>query len=295
MKTHHVPETHKSSLQVLAFLSFALSSLLFNGCQDKQRANPLDPGGSAFQMPSLQFISGPNNGQTIGIDSVEFTWKGNSAENVYVYTLTNLATHDVYYQTTQWNTAASVSFPHLDDSQYDFSLETEYNGIDVDTTYHRTFTIKTLSTPALVFVKKYTLASVGEQFEVYVWIDAVQGLFAGDMTIGFSNASLQLVSVSNGDLPGELGMNQLLTPDYTLPRVVSSANSIGKISVSTAFLVRSNGTNSTITGTGSILKLIFNAVQTGQTQLSFLQISLRDINDNVLNLSQSMSATVNVK
>jgi hypothetical protein len=84
-------------------------------------------------------------------------------------------------------------------------------------------------------------------------------------------------------------------PPHSLSKTVSSADRLGKISSSTAFLSGSNGTNSTVTDTGSIPKLTFKAIRTGQTQLNFLQSDLRDINDGALKLSQVLSAVVNVK
>ena len=48
-----------------------------------------------------------------------------------------------------------------------------------------------------------------------------------------------------------MGLTQLVTPDYSLSKIVSNANNLGQFGISTAFL---GSTNSVFSGTGSILK-----------------------------------------
>jgi len=267
--------------------SLILVVVLF-GCQNKPRSNPLDPGGTSFQIPFVNFSSIPYDGDTLRVDSVYVAWTGNTPNNVYRYELTNILTNENYYPLINWDTITTITLKHLDDAPYEFKFETQYSGEDRDSIFTIRFSVKTLATPSLLFMRKYKKVNMGDQFEIEVWVNRVQGLFAGDLAIGFDKNAIQLVNVSKGDI----SPNQLVTPDYSLSKIVSSANSVGRIGISTAFL---SSTNSIISGTGSILKITFRAIRSGQTRLSFLTSDLRDINDNPLTISQVQTAIVEVK
>lgn len=286
--------------RALAFSCMALSLTLFVGCQTKQRANPVDPGGTSFEMPSVSFIACPDSNQILSIDSVTFAWKGNSSASVYRFGLVNSLSGQVYYPSTQyssdWDTTRYAVFQHLDDSPYQFVLVTEYAGAGgYTTTYAKPFMVKTVAVPAILFVKKYTDVNAGSEFEIDVWVDGVQRVFAGDLAIAFDTKYLQLVTVAEGTLPEASGLTQMLVPDFGLSKVVSSANSLGEIDLSTAFLGSSSVGDTAISGTGSILKLTFTAVAAGQTSLSFRRANLRDVDDDPLVVGYGQVATVDVK
>lgn len=264
----------------------------FSGCQDKPRSNPMDPGGVNYHTPALDTLWGPYNGETLSADSVEFGWQGNSASIVDSCTLTNTTVGLIYYQSADWDTASKKDFAHLDDGAYDFSVNVRYIGQTIDTTYHVLFTVKSVPTPSLIFVRKFSQVTLDSSFEVDISINGIQGLFAGDLAITFDKSAIQLVNVSQGDRAGQLGLTQLVTPDYSLSKIISSANNLGQVGVSTAFL---GSTNSAFSGSGSILKMTFRAVRSGTTALSFQTSDLRDINDKPLTIYRGQSATVEVK
>lgn len=275
------------SLLIIILLAIGLF-----GCQDKPRSNPLDPGGVNYHMPTLDSLWGPYNGETLSVDSVEFGWLGHSTSNVYQCTLTNTTVGQTYYQSTDWDTVSTKGFSHLDDGTYDFGVQIEYSGETIDTTYHVLFTIKSVPTPSLVFLRKFNQVTVDSSFEVDIWVNGIQGLFAGDLAITFDKNAIQLINVSQGDGAGKMGLTQLVTPDYSLSKIVSNANNLGQFGISTAFL---GSTNSVFSGTGSILKMTFRAVRSGPTLLNFQTSDLRDVNDKTLTIYRGQSATVEVK
>lgn len=277
----------------LAFLSTALFLLVFDGCQTKLRDNPLDPGGVAFQKPSVTFISPFGNDTTVYSNSVVFAWTGNSAIYRYRYKLTNNLTNDVFYPLSPWDTISTATFSYLDDSPYSFSLETEYNGIDSsDTVYNKTLWVyPPPQGPALVFVKKQPTQSLLSQFEIDVWGEDLPGVFVADISIAFDPTMIEFDAVYAGDHQSSPGVSQYVFLD-PVPNPVDQANQTGQIRVSTMFLAQSADGNTLFSGNGSFLKLMFTAIKSGQSNVSFLHTDLRDTSDDSLSDSTGHAAVV---
>jgi hypothetical protein len=282
-----------SSTPIYAIFSAVLLSFALNGCE-KGRVNPLDLGGTDFRKPELTILAGPVADSILTADSLQVVWTGNMHINLYSFTLTNMATRQVYAQSNSWTSDTLVTVRYLDDSPYELIVKTKYNGFNDETDYSAHFTVQTHAMPTLVFMRKFTTVAVGQQFEIDVWGEGIQGLFAGDISVGFAPGSIQLVGFSEGDLHDSSGVDQRTLMDYTQPDQLGQANVAGIAKISTFMLARSAGGNTTLSGTGSILKLFFSAIQAGQSEVTFVGTDLRDSNGDSLSIPAVGTAIVAV-
>lgn len=272
-------------------MSGMLLALVLQGCE-KQRLNPLDPGGAAFEMPGLTFLSAPGENAVLNADSITVAWAGNFPICDYKYTLTNLVSSEIYYSSPDWVRDSVVTFLHLDDGPYEFTIAAKYEGLDTTSSYSRRFVVQTGSPPDLVFMRKYTSKPIGNEFEIDVWGEGLKEFLAGDFSIGFDPGAVRFVGVGDGDLKDSAGVQQVSLFDYGSSDPISAANQTGVISVSTMYLAKSGGGNISVSGTGSVLKLIFQAERVGSSQISFLNVDLRNANGDSLSVQTSEPATV---
>lgn len=293
MRKQEILRLRWRSAPIYAIVFAALVLFSLNGCE-KGRVNPLDLGGTDFQSPGLTILTGPAANSILTTDSVQVLWTGNTGVNIYSFTLTNMATRQVYAQSNSWTSDTSVTLRYLDDSPYEFIVKTKYNGFNDETDYSAKFTVQTHALPTLVFMRKFTTVTVGQQFEIDVWGEDIQGLFAGDISVGFAPSSIQLVGLSEGDLHDSSGVDQMTLLDYTQPDQIGQANRTGIAKISTFMLARSTQGNATLSGTGSILKLFFIAIQSGQSDVTFVGTDLRDYNGDILSIPTAGTAIVSV-
>jgi len=225
--------------------------------------NPVDPGGSTFVPPTVTITGGPQTGDTVSTRSVTFTWTGSS--NAILFQ-TRVLGHEWLSDWSPWSEDTSQTLIGLDESQYQFRVR---GGIPsssgdpqsgfISDPASRTFTVDAIQGPALWLSPVLSLASLNGNFDLNVYAEDVTDLTMVKLRIRFDAGRLQYTTKSDGPF--------LLSNGGTLLQfdpIIDNGAGLVEFEMGVA------GANPPgVTGTGIIITLTFQAVGTGQTDVTF--------------------------
>jgi hypothetical protein len=274
--------------------------LIFSSCQKKEFSNPFDPTSPNYEPPSVKFISAPAENETISSSTVTFTWEGNSDINLFRYTLVGYKGNDsiIYQYWTNWSKSKSVTFDYLDDLTYVFKLQTKYEDRPEIAEIKRSFKVDGIKGPTLKFFKLKNDVLTGNEFNIEVWLEDVQGFKSGSFKVKFDNSALRFVTLQKGRFPQDNRLDQVVVPDFGVQKVIDEANNKGEVEIATGVMLSSSSIPTDppyLNGSGDIVVLRFRTLKTGQYSLDFGDVNILDYNGNQITLQQTKKAIVNVK
>ncbi len=287
-------------MKVKLSISLAFIFLIFSSCQKKEFSNPFDPTSPNYEPPSVKFISAPAENETISSSTVTFTWEGNSDINLFRYSLVGYKGNDsiVYQYWTLWSRSKSVTFDYLDDFTYVFRLQTRYEDRPEIAEIKRSFKVDGIKGPTLKFFKLKNDVLTGNEFNIEVWLEDVQGFKSGIFKVKFDNSALRFVTLQKGKFPQYNRLDQVVVPDFGVQKVIDEANNKGEVEVTTGVMLSSSSLPTDppyLNGSGDIVVLRFRTLKTGQYSLDFGDVNILDYNGNQITLQQTKKAIVNVK
>jgi hypothetical protein len=287
-------------MKVKLSISLAFIFLIFSSCQKKEFSNPFDPTSPNYEPPSVKFISAPAENETISSSTVTFTWEGNSDINLFRYSLVGYKGNDsiIYQYWTNWSKSKSVTFDNLDDLTYVFRLQTKYEDRPEIAEIKRSFKVDGIKGPTLKFFKLKNDVLTGNEFNIEVWLEDVQGFKSGSFKVKFDNSALRFVTLQKGRFPQDNRLDQVVVPDFGVQKVIDEANNKGEVEVTTGVMLSSSSLPTDppyLNGSGDIVVLRFRTLKTGQYSLHFGDVNILDYNGNQITLQQTKKAIVNVK
>jgi hypothetical protein len=287
-------------MKVKLSILLAFIFLIFSSCQKKEFSNPFDPTSPNYEPPSVKFISAPAENETISSSSVTFTWEGNSDINLFRYSLVGYKGNDsiVYQYWTLWSKSKSVTFDYLDDLTYVFRLQTRYEDRPEIAEIKRSFKVDGIKGPTLKFFKLKNDVLTGNEFNIEVWLEDVQGFKSGSFKVKFDNSALRFVTLQKGKFPQDNRLDQVVVPDFGVQKVIDEANNKGEVEITTGVMLSSSSLPTDppyLNGSGDIVVLRFRTLKTGQYSLDFGDVNILDYNGNQITLQQTKKAIVNVK
>jgi hypothetical protein len=287
-------------MKVKLSISLAFIFLIFSSCQKKEFSNPFDPTSPNYEPPSVKFISAPAENETISSSTVTFTWEGNSDINLFRYSLVGYKGNDsiIYQYWTNWSKSKSVTFDNLDDLTYVFRLQTKYEDRPEIAEIKRSFKVDGIKGPTLKFFKLKNDVLTGNEFNIEVWLEDVQGFKSGSFKVKFDNSALRFVTLQKGRFPQDNRLDQVVVPDFGVQKVIDEANNKGEVEVTTGVMLSSSSLPTDppyLNGSGDIVVLRFRTLKTGQYSLDFGDVNILDYNGNQITLQQTKKAIVNVK
>jgi hypothetical protein len=287
-------------MNVKLSISLAFIFLIFSSCQKKEFSNPFDPTSPNYEPPSVKFISAPAENETISSSTVTFTWEGNSDINLFRYSLVGYKGNDsiVYQYWTLWSKSKSVTFDYLDDLTYVFRLQTRYEDRPEIAEIKRSFKVDGIKGPTLKFFKLKNDVLTGNEFNIEVWLEDVQGFKSGSFKVKFDNSALRFVTLQKGRFPQDNRLDQVIVPDFGVQKVIDEANNKGEVEITTGVMLSSSSLPTDppyLNGSGDIVVLRFRTLKTGQYSLDFGDVNILDYNGNQITLQQTKKAIVNVK
>jgi len=215
--------------------------------------NPFDPTNPDYQPPLATITQGPADGSTINNDYVTFSWSGNSLECQFSYTLDDA-------QPSAWSSGKTVTFDYLDEGDHSFQVKARYSVDDVQENPSMVaFTVDAIAGPALWICHKKTTTSINTDFSVDVVVEEVAELSMASVVVNFDPVYLQIRAYEVLEDGSILSGKQLIKVD-------SRDDDIGNLTVYLALVGESN---SGISGTGSIIRIIFLSRKRGTTQIEF--------------------------
>jgi hypothetical protein len=288
------------NMKVKLSILLAFIFLIFSSCQKKEFSNPFDPTSPNYEPPSVKFISAPAENETISSSTVTFTWEGNSDINLFRYTLVGYKGNDsiIYQYWTNWSKSKSVTFDYLDDLTYVFKLQTKYEDRPEIAEIKRSFKVDGIKGPTLKFFKLKNDVLTGNEFNIEVWLEDVQGFKSGSFKVKFDNSALRFVTLQKGRFPQDNRLDQVVVPDFGVQKVIDEANNKGEVEIATGVMLSSSSIPTDppyLNGSGDIVVLRFRTLKTGQYSLDFGDVNILDYNGNQITLQQTKKAIVNVK
>lgn len=248
--------------------------------------------------PFLQITEGPSEGSVVSIDRVTLAWKGSGSDFLFRYRLMYIDADNfptVYQDWTQYSTASEVSFYNLDEGNYTFEVQAFAAGIE-SPALKRNFTVNSIIGPTFSFYRVSTSMDVNQRDSVALWMEDVDSLTAFRILMTFDKNIVKLAGVHTGQLPALRGLSQIILPDFTDLRVLEAANNSGRIEINSAFLMdfASYPANS-ISGSGRIITLIFEAKATGTSSLDITNMDLRNSRGQLITFSNPRPGRITVR
>ena len=154
------------------------------------RNNPYDVNNPEYTPPVVNIIDGPNDGETINVDSVTVRWQGSNNAEEYRFKLNNK-------DWTPWNDTCSTDLKYLDDGEYLFKVQARVkNSSDkIGQIDSLKFTVNAITGPAIIFYPKYKRVGINKEFNVDLLANEVENLSIFKLIINYSEG-LKIDSIS---------------------------------------------------------------------------------------------------
>ncbi|NUN07634.1 MAG: hypothetical protein HUU54_00485 [Ignavibacteriaceae bacterium] len=273
------------------FILFVLgSSLLWHSCTGNGIVdNP---------PPFLQITEGPAEGSVVSIDRVTLVWTGSGSDFQFRYRLMYIDADNfptTYQDWTQYSRASEVSFTNLDEGNYTFEVQAFAAGIE-SPALKRNFTVNSIVGPTFSFYRVNTSMSVSQRDSVSLWMEDVDSLTGFRIIMTFDKNLLSLAGIRTGQLAAIRGLSQIILPDYSDARILENANNTGRIEINSAFLMdfASYPANS-ISGSGRIITLVFDAKAAGTSSLDITNMDLRNSRGQLISFSNPRPGRITVR
>jgi hypothetical protein len=181
---------------------------------------------------------------------------------------------------------------------YVFKLQTKYEDRPEIAEIKRSFKVDGIKGPTLKFFKLKNDVLTGNEFNIEVWLEDVQGFKSGSFKVKFDNSALRFVTLQKGRFPQDNRLDQVVVPDFGVQKVIDEANNKGEVEIATGVMLSSSSIPTDppyLNGSGDIVVLRFRTLKTGQYSLDFGDVNILDYNGNQITLQQTKKAIVNVK
>ena len=257
------------SIRLIAFIVLTIGILscsdsLENPAQD----NPLDPNNPSFIPPLTSLISGPSGGETLDTANVTFTWRGNREDSEFSYRLGGSEWSD-------WSDDTTVSYTYLDELEYEFEVKSRYpSGFEEEQPQSINFIVNAVQGPSFVIFNRHNVVEAGKSFTVNILAEEVEDLFAAQIIIDYNPLRLEVIRVVALDAETDF----LRQNDADVIMFSEFDNQTGQINIDLGIW---NGDPAGVSGTGAMIEMHFNALDTGSTLLRFNRDSQMRSPDNI--------------
>ena len=139
---------------------------------------------------------------TYNSSSVSFSWIGNEFANSFSYRLEPLSYIDTvktYISWSEWDTVNMVTLTNLDEGSYNFYIKSRYTIENVEIPHSVNFIVNAIAGPALRVYPLFQQVSLGESFNVYIYIEDVVDLGGMELHLSYPSSN-ESVSLSPGSI-----------------------------------------------------------------------------------------------
>jgi len=234
--------------------------------------------GSLVEPPPavLQFIEGPAEGDTLGIDRATLTWQGSEQDFQFEYYMIYWDQSDIpvdYIEPSGYTPFTGIVLENLDEGRYEFNLKGLNNGIESGP-ISLNFYVNAVTGPTLLFFKTKTVTYVDTLDSISINMEDVDSLSEFKIALVIDPAFLEIQDITRGELVSSLG--EFNAPEYSDTTFITRESSTGNIIVSSGIVVSMTSNNGSISGSGEVLKIAFRPKIKGVTELEFISIDMRD-------------------
>ena len=230
----------------MRFKLLILIGILFLSCEEIDY-NPLDSVNPDY-IPPETTITSDINATTLDTSAVTITFAGNDEVTEYSYSADSSSW-------SSWASTTSVLIDYLDEGQHYFSVKGRYaSGEEDESPAAVSFTVDAIQGPALIFSPRRHIISVDSTVTCHIMAEEVDSLMSATITLTYDPASLEIVSVSQGDMFTGTGESVFIDEDGS-----------GTITIHTMFM---GGDTPYVSGTGSLAVIVVKALVLGSHTLS---------------------------
>jgi len=226
---------------------------------------------------------------------IEIEWEGNPAAREFIYELQYVDDPSIPHSWSGSDTTneTSMTFDNLDEGNYMFSVHGLYNQDNIGDVTTFSFTVDVISGPALRIYPLNQTANVGDEIDLYLYLEAVPEEYA---VTGF-HVDIQINADELEFIPDtENYQGELITQFGGTTIYPDPSYSNDGASVSIVGVADENGLG--VYGTGSIAKLRLKVKdQVGNFQILINQSedSFQNINGDPHSFNDPVSGTVTVE
>ena len=242
--------------------------------------NPIDPDNPDYEPPLAIISEGPENGSTINDDFVTFKWYGNEEDCEFSYRLDD-------DEWSEWNADSIVNYDYLDEINHIFEVKAKFSTDSVQNVPSSvSFTVNAIEGPALWLYNKKIETSVNSTFSVYVIAEEVTELAMMSVVLNFDPAYLEIQEYEVCEDDSILNGRQLI-------QVNNCDNAKGLLTV---YLALVSNEQESLNGSGPIIRVVFNAMQQGISNISFDNgCYFRKANNNPIEIISKVSSLIEIK
>lgn len=241
--------------------------------------NPYDPDNPDYETPLATIIESSVNSDTIITDIATFRWIGNNDDCQFAYRLDDNSW-------SAWGPDTFTTFDYLDEDTHTFQVKARYpTGEEQTIPDEIGFIVDAIKGPSLWISPKKVETTENSPFSVYVMVEEVENLSMLSIKLNYNSDYLQIQAY-------EILENESFLYSYQLISAINE-NINGELTVYLA--LAGDGTES-LSGSGTILRLDFNPVLKGTTQISFDEnCSFREYDNTIIEIYSKTSSTVTIR
>ena len=247
--------------------------LFFSGCTKDivLEDNPLDPGGSEYEMPIVTIINDIVQGGTIDTETITIELGGNELVVEYRLRLDQ-------GEWSQWTDENSFLLEHLDEGLHSIYAQSRYVSTDTSEVMSLDFNVDAVSGPALMVFPRFQSADQGESIQVSIMAEEVADLAGLEINIEYDPEKVTITNVNEGSLFNDLG-ESIFFGD-----IVASE---GLLTITSAVW------GDTFTGTGPIAIIDLSIIESGNFTIYFDNDPIfRDQNNLEIQVEEIVSGLV---
>ena len=261
-----------SKVQIILFVL-----ILFSCKQNPVFDNPYDEDNNPdYETPETSIINNSIDGTTVETSIVTIEWEGNEFVSEYSYKYDES-------EWSEWTSTTSYDLEYLDEGGHSFSVKGRYiNLVEDETPATVLFTVDAVKGPGLRIFPLYIEVENDDSFELYLYGEDLAEVVFAEIHIGYDQSIISLIKVGKGDL---------LSNDDDSILIVDQDD--GEVSINIA----SNFTNQDgLNGTGALVKLTFNIVLIGNSEVSInTNSTFLNIDNLIIPIIDTANGIVNVK
>lgn len=249
----------------------------------KPPTNPYDPDNPDYEPPGISFTCDIEYGDIIDSMTATITWQGNETAYEYSY---RYGLEVITTDWSAWTRDTSVTLRYLDEGNYQIDVKARTNQtVPVEGEYLSFgFTVDAVKGPATRCFPIYQVLSVGQESEIEIIAEEVDSLMGAELQIRFNPTIIKVKSVAlspflYGDSANGVSFKEIDNINGAVEMVV----------------VRSSGTEPTVSGTGAIAILEIETLSVGKTDIEISSSVFKDQNNDEIIVNQRVNGIIVVE
>ena len=236
--------------------------------------NPLDPGGSEYEIPMVTVLNDIAQGGTITTETLTIELGGNDLVVEYRLRLDQGEWSD-------WTEQNSFTLEHLDEGLHAIHAQSRYVSTDTSEILSLDFNVDAVAGPALMVYPRFQSATQGESIQISIMAEEVVDLAGLEINVEYDPERVMITNMEEGDLFNDIGQ-----PIFFQDIIPSE----GSVNITSAVW---GDDAPTFTGTRSIAILTLDVMGSGNITIDFGNDPIfRDPNNSDIQIAETVPGLI---